>query len=97
VERLAERTGRSLRVEIRPALKMEQLLETAVALAEQGRTMLGGIPHEVRAAFPPFWLQRLVLAPLGWVARLGGRDLDKTRRASSGTQLVVAVAEGRQC
>lgn len=99
-----------VRVEIRPALKMEQLLETAVALAEQGRTMLGGIPkplelalftrefgHEVQAAFPPFWLQRLVLAPLGWVAKLGGRDLDKTRRASSGTQLVVAVAEGRQC
>ena len=93
MERLAERTGRSLRVEIRPALKMEQLLETAVALAEQGRTMLGGIPkplelalftrefdQEVQAAFPPYWLQRLVLAPLAWVAKLRGRDLDKTRR-----------------
>jgi hypothetical protein len=71
-----------VRVEVRPALKMEQLFKTAVELAEQGRTMLGGIPKpldlalfveefedEVRGAFPPFWLQRLVLAPLGWVAR----------------------------
>src|SRR5262245_60895272 len=30
--------GALVRVEIRPALKMEQLFETAVALAQQGRT-----------------------------------------------------------
>ena len=97
-----------VRVEIRPALKMEQLFETAVALAEQGRTMLGGVPkplelalftrefeQEVQAAFPPLWLQRLVLAPLAWVARLRGRDLDQTRRAASRRQPVVAVADGR--
>jgi Cupin domain len=55
-----------VRVDIRPALKMEQLFETAVALAQQGRTMLGGIPkpldlalftrefeHEVQKAFRP--------------------------------------------
>ena len=55
-----------VRVEIRPALKMEQMFETAVALAEQGRTMFGGVPkplelalftrefeQEVQAAFPP--------------------------------------------
>ena len=54
-----------------PALKMEQLFETAVGLAEQGRTMLGGIPRpldlalfvkeyadEVQGAFPPAWVQR---------------------------------------
>jgi Cupin domain len=71
-----------VRVEVRPALKMEQLFETAVGLAAQGRTMLGGIPrpldlalfveefeHEVRGAFPPRWLQRIVLGPLAWVAR----------------------------
>ena len=71
-----------VRVDIRPALKMEQLFETAVALAEQGRTMMNGIPKpldlalftrefedEVQAAFPPFWVQRLALAPL---ARLRG-------------------------
>ena len=71
-----------VRVEVRPALKMEQLFETAVGLAEEGRTMLGGIPapldlalfteefeDEVVGAFPPRWLQRMVLAPLGWIAR----------------------------
>jgi mannose-6-phosphate isomerase-like protein (cupin superfamily) len=72
-------------VDIRPALKMEQLFETAVALAEQGRTMMGGIPKpldlalltrefedEVQGAFPPLWMQRLTLAPLAWLARRRG-------------------------
>lgn len=71
-----------VRVEVRPALKMERLFETAVELAVWGRTMLGGIPKpldlalfveefkdEVRGTFPPFWLQRLVLLPLVWLAR----------------------------
>jgi mannose-6-phosphate isomerase-like protein (cupin superfamily) len=71
-----------VRVDIRPALKMEQLFETAVALAEQGRTMMNGIPKpldlalftrefedEVQAAFPPLWVQRIALAPLAWLAR----------------------------
>ncbi|MGH2845030.1 MAG: cupin domain-containing protein, partial [Thermoleophilaceae bacterium] len=75
-----------VRVEVRPALKMEQLFETAVGLAQQGRTMLGGIPtpldlalfteefdDEVQGAFPPRWLQRIVLAPLAWLARRRGR------------------------
>jgi quercetin dioxygenase-like cupin family protein len=74
-----------VRVEVRPALKMEQLFETAVALAEDGRTMFNGIPklldlalftrefeQEVHAAFPPVWLQRLTLAPLAWLARRRG-------------------------
>lgn len=47
--------------------------------------MLNGIPkpldlalftrefeQEVRAAFPPYWLQRLTLAPLRWVAERRG-------------------------
>ena len=72
-----------VRVEIRPALEMERLFETAVALAEQGRTTRAGLPKpidlalfsrefeaEVRAAFPPRWLQRLALAPLVWLGRL---------------------------
>ena len=71
-----------VRVEIRPALQMERLFETAVALAQEGRTMRSGIPKpldlalfvrefddEVRAAFPPRWVQRLALAPLAWLAR----------------------------
>jgi quercetin dioxygenase-like cupin family protein len=74
-----------VRVEIRPALKMEQLFETAVRLAEEGRTMRKGIPkpldlalftrefeQEVQAAFPPLWLQRLALAPLAWLATRRG-------------------------
>ena len=74
-----------VRVEIRPALKIEQLFETAVALAEAGRTMMKGIPkpldlalftrefeQEVHAAFPPLWLQRLALAPLAWLAKHRG-------------------------
>jgi len=69
-------------VEVRPALQMERLFETAVRLAEQGRTMRGGIPrpldlalfmrefeNEVEAAVPPRWMQRLALAPLAWLAR----------------------------
>jgi hypothetical protein len=80
-----------VRVDIRPALKMEQLFETAVALAQQGRTMLGGIPkpldlavftrefeHEVQKALPPRWLQRLALAPLAWLAVRRGHDLVRT-------------------
>jgi mannose-6-phosphate isomerase-like protein (cupin superfamily) len=74
-----------VRVDIRPALKMEQLFETAVALAEEGRTMMKGIPRpldlalfvrefeqEVQAALPPLWLQRLALAPLAFVAKRRG-------------------------
>jgi mannose-6-phosphate isomerase-like protein (cupin superfamily) len=76
-----------VRVDIRPALKMEQLFETAVALAEQKRTTRSGIPkpldlalftrefeNEVQAAFPPRWFQRLALAPLAWLARGRGHD-----------------------
>jgi hypothetical protein len=71
-----------VQVEIRPALRMERMFETAIALAEQGRTWMGGIPKpldlalfatefkdEVQGAFPPFWLQRLALAPLAWIAK----------------------------
>jgi quercetin dioxygenase-like cupin family protein len=75
-------TDALVRVEVRPALQMERLFETAVRLAEQGRTMRGGLPRpldlalfvrefqdEVQAAFPPRWVQRLALAPLAWLAR----------------------------
>jgi mannose-6-phosphate isomerase-like protein (cupin superfamily) len=70
------------RVEVRPALQMAELLETTVALAEEGRTTSKGMPRptalalftkkfrrEVRAPFPPAWVQRATLAPLGWMAR----------------------------
>jgi quercetin dioxygenase-like cupin family protein len=76
-----------VRVDIYPALQMEQLFETAVDLAERGRTMLGGIPKplelalftrkfrdEVQGAFPPLLLQRVAFAPLAWIAERRGRS-----------------------
>jgi len=78
----AGETDARVRVEIRPALAMERMFETAVALAEQGRTLRSGVPkpldlalftrefdREVQAAFPPRWVQRAALAPLAWLAR----------------------------
>ena len=75
------------RVEIRPALQMERLFETAVALAREGRTTSTGMPtplelalftrefaQEVRGPFAPAWLQRMTLAPLAWLAARRGRD-----------------------
>ena len=43
-------TRRSSASRCGPALKMEQLFETAVGLAEEGRTMLGGIPKPLDLA-----------------------------------------------
>jgi quercetin dioxygenase-like cupin family protein len=70
------------RVEVRPALRMEELFETTVALAREGRTTRRGLPKpldlalfvrefedEVQGAFPPMWVQRATLAPLAWLAR----------------------------
>jgi mannose-6-phosphate isomerase-like protein (cupin superfamily) len=74
-----------VRVQVRPALKMEQLFETAVALANEGRTTSKGMPKpldlalfvreyadEVQGAFPPVWVQQATLAPLAWIARKRG-------------------------
>src|SRR5260370_13906966 len=59
-----------LRVEVRPALRMDQLWETATALAEEGRTFRNGMPkplelamvmhefdHERQAPFAPRLVQ----------------------------------------
>jgi mannose-6-phosphate isomerase-like protein (cupin superfamily) len=75
------------RVEVRPALNMERLFETAVALAQEGRTTSKGMPkpldlalfvnefrREVKAPFPPAWAQRASLAPLAAIARRRGHD-----------------------
>lgn len=85
-----------VRVEVQPALRMVELFETAVGLAQDGRTMMGGIPRpldlalfveefgdEVHAAFPPRWLQRLALAPLRWLARRRGRPLSAAKPATA--------------
>lgn len=74
-----------VRVEVRPALRMEDLFETATELAEDGRTTRKGMPKpldmalfvrefdaEVRGPFVPLWLQRATLAPLAWLAHRRG-------------------------
>jgi quercetin dioxygenase-like cupin family protein len=70
------------RVEVRPALRMEELFETAVALAREGRTTATGTPRpldlalfmgefesEVAAPLVPAATVRAVMAPLVWLAR----------------------------
>jgi mannose-6-phosphate isomerase-like protein (cupin superfamily) len=72
-------------VEVRPAGRMEELFETAVELAEEGRTNKKGMPkpldfavftkefrNEVVGAFPPVWVQRATLAPLVAIAERRG-------------------------
>jgi quercetin dioxygenase-like cupin family protein len=81
-------------VEVRPALRMEQLFETATALAREGRTNGKGLPkplelalfvrefeREVRAPLVPASLVRAVMMPLVWVAVLRGLD-ERYRRPS---------------
>lgn len=81
-------------VEVRPALKMEQLFETATALAREGRTNRKGLPkpldlalfvrefeREVRAPVVPAGVVRAAIAPLAWLAGRRGLD-DRYRRAS---------------
>jgi quercetin dioxygenase-like cupin family protein len=73
------------RVQVTPALKMEQLFETACALAEEGKTLRTGMPRpmhlalfvhqfrdEVHAPFPPAWMQRASLKPLALIGRARG-------------------------
>jgi quercetin dioxygenase-like cupin family protein len=84
------------RVEIRPALQMERLLETAVALACEGRTNAKGMPRpldlalftrefaqEVCGPFAPAWLQRATLAPLAWIAARRGHDARYSERPAT--------------
>ncbi len=78
--------GAVMRVQVTPALDMERLFETAVALAEEGRTTKKGMPKpldmalfvrefkdEVRGPGSPGWLQRATLAPLAALAARRGR------------------------
>jgi mannose-6-phosphate isomerase-like protein (cupin superfamily) len=74
-----------VRVEVAPALDMEELLRTTAALAEEGKVLRSGLPkplhlalfvrrfrREVRAPFPPAWMVRTLLAPLAALARHRG-------------------------
>src|SRR5215213_5246071 len=90
-----------VRVQVRPALAMEQLFETTVALAQDGRTTAKGMPRpldlalfvreyqrEVRAPFPPAPVVRAMLAPLAWMAARNGHG---ERYAPAGPELAVAL------
>jgi hypothetical protein len=74
-----------VRVQVRPALKMEELFESTVALAEEGKTNRKGMPRpvhlalfvgeyerEVRAPFPPAPVVNALMAPLAWYGRRRG-------------------------
>jgi mannose-6-phosphate isomerase-like protein (cupin superfamily) len=74
------------RVIVTPALEMERLFETTVALAQEGRVMSSGMPklldlalfvrefkREVRGPFSPGALQRAMLWPLAKLAEARGR------------------------
>jgi quercetin dioxygenase-like cupin family protein len=78
-------TAARCRVEVAPALDMEQLFETTVELALEGNVTRKGMPkplhlalfvdrfrREVRAPFPPAWVVRTLLAPLTALARRRG-------------------------
>ncbi|MEA2284462.1 MAG: hypothetical protein QOJ21_505 [Solirubrobacteraceae bacterium] len=90
-----------VRVQVRPALQMEQLFETTVALAEDGRTTGKGMPkpldlalfvreyrREVKAPFPPAPVVRAMLAPLAWMATRKGHG---KRYAPATRELVPAL------
>jgi quercetin dioxygenase-like cupin family protein len=101
VHRFANRsdTTAHVRVEVRPALKMEELFEAAVALAQEGRTTTGGMPHpldlalfmrefeaEVRAPYVPAAFVRAAMAPLVWLARRRGLDSRYAKPSSRAPQ-----------
>jgi quercetin dioxygenase-like cupin family protein len=74
-----------VRVQVTPALDMEKLFETTVALAQDGATNRKGMPkplhlalfvrrfrREVRAPFPPAPIVAGLLAPLAWIGTQRG-------------------------
>jgi quercetin dioxygenase-like cupin family protein len=76
-----------VRVQVAPALDMEELLVTAAALAADGHVLPSGLPkplhlavfvrrfrREVRAPFPPAPVVHALTAPLAALARRRGYD-----------------------
>jgi mannose-6-phosphate isomerase-like protein (cupin superfamily) len=98
-----------IRVEVRPALKMEQLWEATVALAAEGRTFPSGLPRPLDLALfmrefeqevqPPFapGLVRAATAPLAWLAvrrGLGRRYQAPRIPAGAGTRRPATTRPG---
>jgi quercetin dioxygenase-like cupin family protein len=85
-----------LRVEVRPALAMEEMFADVVAMAEAGRMTRRGLPRnlldlavlartydaEAHAPLLGVRLQRVLLAPLVWLARARGADTTAEMHAS---------------
>jgi quercetin dioxygenase-like cupin family protein len=85
-----------LRVEVRPALAMEEMFADVVELAEAGRMTRRGLPRnlldlallartydaEAHAPLLGVRLQRVLLAPLVWLARARGADTTAEMHAS---------------
>ena len=91
-----------VRVTMTPALKMEELFETTVALAMDGRVNRHGMPKPLdlalfveqfqdvaRAPFPPHPVVMALMAPLRAIAKRRGRQL---RRPQSAVRAVVQSA-----
>jgi quercetin dioxygenase-like cupin family protein len=96
-----------VRVEVRPALTMEQLYETVVALARDGRTMRTGMPkpldlalfmrafeQEVQAPLAP-GLVRAATAPLAWLATRRGLERRYPRLSGATALGPVRPGDGR--
>jgi quercetin dioxygenase-like cupin family protein len=90
-----------VRVRMEPALKMEELFETSVALAKAGRVTKRGMPKpldlalfserfsdEARAPFPPYPVVKALMAPLRKIALARGRG----QRTQSGVRPVIQGA-----
>jgi quercetin dioxygenase-like cupin family protein len=85
-----------LRVEVRPALAMEEMFADVVAMAEAGRMTRRGLPRnlldlavlartydaEAHAPLLGVRLQRILLAPLVWLGRARGADTTAEMHAS---------------
>jgi hypothetical protein len=85
-----------LRVEVRPALAMEEMFADVVEMAEAGRMTRRGLPRnlldlallartydaEAHAPLLGVRLQRVLLAPLVWLARARGADTPAEMHAS---------------
>jgi len=96
-----------VRVEVRPALTMEQQYETDVALARDGRTMRTGMPRpldlalfmrafdqEVQAPLAP-GLVRAATAPLAWLATRRGLERRYPRLSGAAALGPVRPGDGR--
>jgi quercetin dioxygenase-like cupin family protein len=86
-------------VEIRPALRMEEIVETTFNLARGGNTSVRGVPRnplqaaapageysvELRLARPPFAVQKVILGLLAPVCLLLGYEGRYPKRGRNGT------------